>query len=122
MALGYAGRTGGTSGYAGALLGTLLAEDLEDYDTTGFQQLEPISAAVVALAITRLWQGKRFLPSPSEFREESLEARTRVTGLLRKVHDILKDPIPSLPQIDHKQRSEPLSGPTSGHSGQDDVS
>jgi hypothetical protein len=100
MALGYAARNGGTSGYAGALLTALVAEDLEDFDTGGFTRLEPISAPVIALAITRLWQhDKTFLPSPSEFRDECLEARKRVSFLRRNVRDVLDKPIPSPPLL-----------------------
>jgi hypothetical protein len=113
MALGFAARTGGTPGYAGALLGALVAEDLEDYDTTGFTRLEPISAPVIALAITRLWQQERtFLPSPSEFRDECLKARGRVSFLRRNVSDMLAKPIPNPPPIPQVAASSSQSPPS----------
>jgi hypothetical protein len=90
MALGYTARTGGTSGYAGALLGSLVGDDLEDPGVFTSTPLDPISAPVIALAITRLWQrSKTFLPSPSEFRDECLEARSRVRFLQRNLHRYL---------------------------------
>jgi hypothetical protein len=113
MALGYAARTGGTPGYAGALLGALVADDLEDYDTTGFTRLEPISAPVIALAITRLWQhDTKFLPSPSEFRDQCLEARKRVSFLRRNVSDMLTKPIPNPPPIPQIAPSSSQSPPS----------
>jgi hypothetical protein len=95
MALGFTGRTGSTSGYAGALLGALVAEDLEEPGVGGSDlRPDPISAPVIALAITRLWQhGKTFLPSPSEFRDECVAARHRVRWLQTNVLELLPEPI-----------------------------
>jgi hypothetical protein len=115
LGLGYTARNGGTSGYAGALLAALVAEDLEDYDITGFSRLEPISAPVIALAITRLWQhDKKFLPSPSEFRDECVQARKRVSFLRRNVRDMLSQPIPSPPLLTQVRSQHALipSAPT----------
>jgi hypothetical protein len=112
MALGYPVRNGASSGYAGVLLAALVAEDLEDSGTIGFTRAEPISAPVIALAITRICQvDNKFLPSPSEFRHECLEARKRVSFLLRNVRDMLSQPIPSPPLLT-QVRSQPALIPS----------
>jgi hypothetical protein len=115
MALGYPVRHGASPGYAGALLAALVAEDLEDSGMSGSTGPETISAPVVALAITRLWQeDKKFLPSPSEFRHECLEARKRVASLRRKVRDMMSEPIPTPPLLTQVKSQHALieSAPT----------
>jgi hypothetical protein len=84
-----------------------LGDVLEDYGTTGrSNQRVLVSVEMVAETVSRYFvrgTGTPYMPTPDAFRDACLASHGRVGALRDKVRALMVEPIPALPQIEHKR-------------------